>query len=130
MFQVHHINVAQGPADGGLARHALTGWVKGCQEQRRVTLHPVGNRGSAALLTQHRAGNHAQDHRPLVAFAARVARIGDAAESVQQGAILGGIHRGVLLASFGHTQGYTTMDSDFDRTLDPLLVVHQGQMCK
>ncbi len=121
MFEVAHVNVPQGAPNGRLTRQPAPLRLKGGQQKRCVTVNPVGNRGGAALLTEHGTRNDAKQYRPCVAFAARVARVGHGSEGVEQAAIWV-VSIVVLLVLCGYIQGYATMDEDFDRALlDPSL---------
>ncbi len=99
-----YINVSQRAANGGFTRHLTTVWLEGGEQQRGVAMHPISNRGGAALLAEHGTRNHTKQYRPCKAFTAGPARVGNGGEGVEQTAILGGIHRRAPCAVWVHTR--------------------------
>lgn len=61
VFELSHIDVPQGAADGCFTGQPAPLWLEGGQQKRGVALHPVRNGGSAALLAQHGTRNHTEE---------------------------------------------------------------------
>ncbi len=90
VFEVVHVDVPQCTANGRLTRHVSACWLKRCQQQWRMAVHPLRQRTDTALLAQYGARNHAQKKGPFQPFATGAAGIRYGSERIEQGANTGG----------------------------------------